>query len=51
MHEYMEILPKYMLKCHLGSTQTQTNTMGHNLIENIKIFLQKLEVFPNPIKK
>ena len=31
MYEHDEIFPKYMLKCHLGPTQTQTIKMGHSL--------------------
>ena len=42
MHEYDEILPKYMLKCHLGPTQTQANKMGHSLIKKIKKFSKKI---------
>ena len=50
MHEHVEILPKYMLKCHLGPTQTQTNTMGHNLIKKIKKNFKKNKFFPTPFK-
>ena len=41
MHEHVEMLPRYMLKCHLGPTQTQTNTMGHNVIKKIKEICKK----------
>ena len=53
MHEHDWILPKYMLKCHKGptQTQTQTNQMGHSPIKKLNFFfLQKLE-FPTHFKK
>ena len=47
MHEHDEILSKYMLKCHLGPTQTQTNKMGHSPIKKIKKKnLQGIKFFP-----
>ena len=41
MHEHDEILPKYMLKCHLGPTQTQTIKIGHGPNKKIKKFCRK----------
>ena len=38
MHEQGWILPKYMLKCHKGPTQTQTNQMGQRPIDKLKKF-------------
>ena len=46
MHEHVEILPKYILKCHLGPIQTQTNTMRHGLIKKIKKIYKKIKFFP-----
>ena len=44
MHEHDEILLKYMLKCHLGPTQTQTNKMGHSLNKEKKN--EEYKLFP-----
>ena len=53
MHEHDNILPKYMLKCHLGPTkiQTQTNKMGHSpikkkKIQEFKFFLMLSKIYP-----
>jgi len=40
MHEHVCILPKYMLKCHKGPTQTQINQIGQSPIEKLKKNLQ-----------
>ena len=45
----MKILPKYMLKCHLGPT-TQTNTMGHSPIKKNEKIWEVIEIFPTPFK-
>ena len=53
MHECMKILPKYMLKYHLGpttQTQTQTNTMGHSPIKKNEKIWEVIEIFPTPFK-
>ena len=47
MYEYVEILPKYMIKMPLGAS---TNTMGHSPIRKLKNFARKIS-FPNPFKK
>ena len=47
MDEHDENLPKYMLKCHLGPTQTQWDTAQSRKIKN---FTRKY-VFPNPFQK
>ena len=49
MHEHDEILPKYMLKFHLGPIQKQTNDMGHSPIKKIKN-LQEIK-FSQPFQK
>ena len=46
MHEHVEILPKYMLKCHLGPTQTQWDTAQSRKFENFT----RNQVFANPFK-
>ena len=38
MHEPMENMSKYMLKSHLGPTQTKTNIMRQSPINKIKKF-------------
>ena len=38
MYEHEWKLPKYMLKCHKGTTQTQTNQMGPSPSRNWKKF-------------
>ena len=40
MHEHEWKLPKYMLKCHKGTTQTQTNQMGLSPSRNWKNFFK-----------
>ena len=54
MYEHMEILPKYMLKCHLGPTKTQKkkkkNTMGQSPINKIKEFWHENK-FSQPLSK
>ena len=50
MHEHDQILPKYMLNCHKGPTQIQTNQMGQSPIKKLKKISQKLE-FPTHLKK
>ena len=50
MHEHMQILPKYMLKCDLGPTKIQTNTMGYNPIKKIQTIWQEIEIFLTPFK-
>ena len=50
MHKNMKILPKYMLQCHLGQTQTQTNTMEHSPIKKNQKIWQEIEIFPTPFK-
>ena len=54
MHEHDEILLKYMLKCHLGPTQTQTNKMGHSLNKGKKMknisFSQPFQKHTQPYK-
>ena len=50
MHEQGWILPKYMLKCHKGPTQTQTNQMGQRPIDKLKKFAQNLK-FPTLFQK
>ena len=49
MHEHMEILPKYMLKCHMGPTQKQKNTMEHSPIKKKKI--DKKKKISQPLSK
>ena len=49
MHEHDQILPKYMLKCHLGPTQAQTNKWDIAQSRKSKNFAEKLS-FPNPFK-
>ena len=45
MHEHVKILPKYMLQCHLGPTQTQSKQMEQSPIKKFKRFAQKSKDF------
>ena len=49
MHEHEWKLSKYVLICHKGPTQTQTDQMGQSPIKKLKIF-QQFKV-PNPFSK
>ena len=55
MYEHMEILPKYMLKCHLGPTKTQKKKKKKTQWDKaqstkLKNFDMKIS-FPNPFQK
>ena len=50
MHEHKWILPKYVLKCHSWSTQTQTNQKEQSLIKKLKKISQNLK-FPTLFQK
>ena len=54
MYEQMEILPKYMLKCHLGPTKTQKKKKKTQWDKaqstKLKNFDMKIS-FPNPFQK